>query len=62
MGWRIRATIVGLTALMLALLIITVVSLVSPELENIALFFVATFGVNLFIGIFALFKVGGRRS
>lgn len=62
MGWKIRVLIVSLTALMMALLILSVLSIVSPDLENIALFFVATIGINVFIGLFALFKFGGKRS
>ena len=62
MGWKIRAIIVGLTALMIALLALSAMSIVSPEFEDIALFFVATFGINIFIGLFALFRFGSKRA
>ena len=60
MGWRIKALLVALIALMLALMIISVTSLVSPEFEDIALLFMAAFGINIFIGIFALFLTGNK--
>jgi len=60
MGWKIKALIVALAALMIALLILSVATLVSPEFEDLALIFIATFGVNLFIGVFALFITGGK--
>jgi len=60
MGWGIRVLIIGLASLMLALLFLGVASIANPELENLAMLFVATFGVNIFIGLFALFLIGGK--
>ena len=60
MGWRIKAVIVALTALLVTLLVVSVTTLVSPAVEDLALLFVAAFGINLFIGIFALFITGGK--
>lgn len=62
MGWKVKVLLVGLTALMIALLILSAISLASPEMENLALVFVATFGVNLLIGLFALFRISRRRT
>jgi hypothetical protein len=60
MGWRIKALLVALTALMVTLLILSVTSLVAPEFEDLALLFVATLGINLFIGVFALILTGNK--
>ncbi len=61
MGWKIRALIVALTALMVALLFAGIPSLVTPEFESVALLLVATFGVNLFLVLLALFRISGRK-
>ena len=61
MGWKIRVIIVALTALMIALLIASIPSLVTPEFEDVALLIVATFGVNLLLGLLALFRFSGKR-
>ncbi len=61
MGWKIRLLLVVLACLMISLLAVSVVSLATPELEGIGLFFLTSFAANVFIALIALFKFSGKR-
>ncbi|MFW9910347.1 MAG: hypothetical protein ACFFEF_17465 [Candidatus Thorarchaeota archaeon] len=61
MGWGIRALLVGLTGLLILLLYLSIPPGLDPTLNMIGLLLLATFGVNLMIGIVALFKFGGEK-
>lgn len=61
MGWKIRLLLVVLACLMISLLAASVVSIASPELESIGLFFLTSFAVNVFIALIALFRFSSKR-
>ncbi len=60
MGWKIRALLLILTALLVSFLFLSVAMLLAPEFETPAYFLVGIVGVNLFISLFALFKTNRR--
>ena len=60
MGWAIRVILVILCILMVALLFLSIPTNLEPEIESGLTFIVITMGVNLIIGLLALFKFSNK--
>jgi len=60
MGWAIRILLLFLSILLIALLFLSIPTTLDPNIKSALVFLVAVMGVNMIIGLAALFKFSNK--